>query len=55
MHDIRMQVIYLTLKVFSHFGELSCALKTKADMESWKSICGAGVQSPVLSVGNMKI
>lgn len=55
MHDIRMQVIYLTLKVFSHFGELSCALKTKADMESWKSICGAGVQSPVLRIGNMKI
>lgn len=55
MHDIRMQIIYLTLKVFSHFGELGCALKTKADTGSWKSICGAGVQSSVLRVGNMKI
>ena len=55
MHDIRMQIIYLTSKVFSHFGELNSVPKTGTDTGSWKSGCGAGVQSRVLWVGNMKI
>lgn len=55
MHDIRMQIIYLTSKVFSHFGELNSAPETGTGAGSWKSSCGAGVQSPVLWVGNMKI